>query len=357
MRRLAVIPSDKIEDYLKQGYSPEWLEGYYNPGRFFDEVYLLSNLEQDQADLLGMKVIYTKPEDLIKRINGLKIDIVRAYGGNWACRYACEHKVPGVPVVVSVHDSSPPRLYDSIKDADIVLCMSKVVKDLVATKFNHLDRIWILPNRVDLKVMHPYSKDQTEDLDKQFPFRYRILHVGRLSHEKNLDTLIKALALLGDDYGVLAVGHGDSSAYKKLAQDLNVQGRISFIDAVSNQDLARYYSWSSCMCTPSRWEGFGMVFIEALACAALVITSDIAPLNEYIIHGENGLLVKDFESPEALAQMIQKGCTDENLRAKIQGNARRSVSAFEKETIEQQEVGFYKKVLEMQAQGEYVSRH
>ena len=165
-----------------------------------------------------------------------------------------------------------------------------------------------------------------------FPFRNKILHVGRLSRDKNLDTLIKALAFLDDDYCVVAVGQGDLAVYKKIAEEHNVRDRVFFIDAIAHEDLGRYFSWSNCMCTPSRWEGFGMVFIEALACASVVITSDIAPLNEYIIHEENGLLVKDYEDPQALAQMIRKGCTDGSLRAKIQANARESVRILKKKT-------------------------
>ena len=66
--------------------------------------------------------------------------------------------------MVSVHDSSPSKLYDPIKYADIVLCMSKAVKDLVETKFERKDRIWTLLNRVDFKTMYPYPKDQIKDL-------------------------------------------------------------------------------------------------------------------------------------------------------------------------------------------------
>jgi len=351
MKRLAVVPSDRMEDYLNQGYSAPYLKDYYNPGGFFDEVYLLSNLEKDHPGLLGMKVMRTTPVDLPKRLKDLNINIVRAYGGNWACTYACEHKAMGVPVVVSVHDTSPLKLYDSIKHADYVLCMSKAVKDLVLSKFDRKDRVWILPNRVDFKVMGPKAQDNFKDLDEKYPFVYKILHVGRLSEEKNLDTLIKALPFLGDDYAVIAIGHGDCAVYKKMALELNVLQHVFFIDAVPNQELARYYSWCTCMCTPSRREGFGMVFIEALACACVVVTSDIAPLNEYIAHGENGLLVKDFEDPESLGKMVQKACLDEDLRTKIHGKARESVRIFEKETIDQQEINFYKKILDMESQG------
>ena len=66
MIRLAVIPSDPIEEYLQGGYSREWLKAYYNPCGYFDEVYLLSNLEKDHPDLLGMKVIHT-PNKLFKK--------------------------------------------------------------------------------------------------------------------------------------------------------------------------------------------------------------------------------------------------------------------------------------------------
>ena len=47
-----------------------------------------------------------------------------------------------------------------------------------------------------------------------------------------------------------------------------------------------------------------MVFIEALACGSVVVTSDILPMREYIVHMQNGLLVKTFENPLALADMI-----------------------------------------------------
>src|SRR6185436_7443513 len=124
MKKLAVIPSDSIDDYLKGGYSKAWLKAYYNPCQFFDEVYLLSPLENNHPELLGMKVIQTQEHELRKRIKDLEINVVRAYGGNWACRMACEHKVSGVPVVVSVHDTNPSILYDSIKKADVVLCVA-----------------------------------------------------------------------------------------------------------------------------------------------------------------------------------------------------------------------------------------
>ena len=107
------------------------------------------------------------------------------------------------------------------------------------------------------------------------------------------------------------------------------------------------------MCTPSRWEGFGIVFIEALACEAIVVTSDIAPMNEYIKNMINGLLVKDYENPQALAEMIKLACTNSKVRESLKRNARKSVEEFEKSRVDNLEVSYYQKVLEMNQNKEF----
>jgi glycosyltransferase involved in cell wall biosynthesis len=353
MKRLAVIPSDSIDDYLQGGYSKDWLKDYYNPCHFFDEVYLLSPLEKSNSDLLGMKVIHTPEKDFKKRIKDLGINVVRAYGGNWACRMACENKVSGVPVVVSVHDTNPHILYDSIKKADVVLCVAKAVEKLVLQKVKDVEKIWSLPNRVDFEFMKPVSQDQIIFFKQQYPFKYKILLVGRLTEQKNLDTLIHALSLLGPDYCVISVGKGDKATYETLAKQHKVQNQCFFIDSIAHEDLAKYYSFCDCMCTPSRWEGFGMVFVEALACAAVVVTSDIAPMNEFIKHKENGLLVKDYEDAQALGEMIRAACTDQSLRNHLKQNARKSVEGFERSRIDKLEANYYQTILNMKEAGKF----
>jgi glycosyltransferase involved in cell wall biosynthesis len=351
-KRLAVIPSDPIEAYKNKGIE-SWLVDYYNPLHFFDNVYLLSPLEKEEKNEFGMAVIPTKPDRLKNRIKELAIDLVRAYGGYWACDMACNNKVKGIPVVVSVHDTNDKLLHNSIQKADVVLCVSEAVERLVLTRFKNLDRVWILPNRVNLDVMRPHSDDEFDHLNNRYPFKYRILHVGRKSKEKNLDTLIKTLKILGNEYCLIATGIGDTDEYEKLAKMEGVREQCYFIESIPNTELPIYYSWADCMCTPSRWEGFGVVFIEALACEAIVITSDIAPMNEYIEHTRNGLLVKNYENPRALAEMIKVACNNKQLRESLKINARRSAERFEKNVIDRLEVDYYKKILLMRKIGEF----
>ncbi len=301
--------------------------------------------------LVGVTPLPTEPSRLRQRLRELQIDVVRAYGGSEACAMACRDKVSGIPVVVSVHDTLPSLLYPAIAHADVVLCVSAAVQRLVSDKVHRHDRVWLLPNRVDFSVMRPFASSETADLDDRYPYRYRILHVGRKARQKNLDNVIKALAVLGSDYCLLAVGKGSVDEYAQLAAREGVLDRCFFIDAIETEELSRYFSWSSCMCTPSRWEGFGMVFIEALAAGAIVVTSDIPELAELIAHRENGLLVKDFENPSAIADAIRTACTDGDVRRTLHRRARTSVERFEQGRIDALEAGYYQRVLELRARG------
>jgi glycosyltransferase involved in cell wall biosynthesis len=347
MKRLAVIPSDPLEAYNHK--SEEYLKDYFNPLQVFKEVFLFSPLEKREYCKAGMKIVPTKIDKFKRRLIDFKIDIVRAYGGYWACDMAVKNKLKNIPVVVSIHDTNPKLLHHSIKKADAVFCTSEVVKKLVLTKFKKSERVWILPNRVDFSIMYPCPEEKFLDLKNNYPFEYRILHVGRKSKQKNLDTLIRALRILGDKYCLLAIGKGDINVYLKLAREQGVEEQCYFIESIPNMELPPYYSMADCMCVPSRWEGFGIVFIEALACGAMVVTSEIAPMNEYICHGENGLLVKDYENPQSLAEMIKLACSDVNLIRKVKENARRSVYGFEKGKIDKLEANYYEKIQDLKS--------
>ncbi|MDD2273743.1 MAG: glycosyltransferase [Desulfuromonadaceae bacterium] len=345
-RRLAVVPSDPLAAYDAKGNS-YFREDYYNPNNFFSETFCLSPLEDKEHFKYGMHVIPTTAEQLPGRIRDLGIDVVRAYGGYWACDYACENKVEGVPVVVSVHDTNPKILHESIHKADYVFAVSQAVKNLLIEKGVSQSKISILPNRVDLNIFRYMSDTQKKlEFSRLFPGKYRVLHVGRKTEQKNLDTVIRSLPYLGSDYSAIFIGIGDKFKYEQLAKDLNVIDRCYFIDSVPNINMASYYSFCDCMCTPSRWEGFGIVFLEALACQAIVVTSDIAPMNELIIDGYNGLLVKDYESPNEMAKTIKVACTDTYVRSHLFANARNVTAKFDKQAIDQLESNLYEHIIE-----------
>ena len=351
MRTLAIIPNDPIDLYLSSGYGAAWLKSYFNPNGFFDKVYSLAPYEQVDGALVGLTVVPTEPAQLDRRLRALNVDVVRAYGGSHACTIATYGKVSGIPVVVSVHDTSPSLLDAAIVNADVVLCVSDAVKRLVASKVHHHDRLWILPNRVDFSVMRPSHTADTSDLDTQYPYRYRILHVGRKTRQKNLDTLIRALAILGPDYCVIAAGKGPVDEYAQLAVTEGVRDRLFFVEAIPNATLPKYFAWAHCLCNPSRWEGMSIVLIEALAAGAIVVASDIPEISESITDHYNGLLIKDFENPTAVAAAVRTACTDSALRSDLSANAQVSAERFDRHAIDALEAGYYQTVLDMSAKG------
>jgi glycosyltransferase involved in cell wall biosynthesis len=353
MRRLAIIPNDPIDLYLTAGYSATWLKKYFNPNKVFDEVYSLSPYEQVDGEIVGVIPRRTPAQHLHRAIRELDIQVVRAYGGFHPCEIACENQVNGVPVVVSVHDMLPELLHPSIARADVVICVSDVVRKLVLTRFQRLDRVWMLPNRVDFTVMRPRSPHETEDLTATYPFKYPVLHVGRRNEAKNLDNLIRALRILGPDYCVIATGRGPLEPYKRIASEEGVLERCFFLDSIANEELPRYFSWARCMCNPSRHEAMSIALIEALASGAVLVTSDIPAISETVHDGENGLLVKEVEDPGSIAAAVCRACTDEGVRQTLKANARRSVEQFEQSRIDALEAGYYEKVLELRAAGAF----
>jgi glycosyltransferase involved in cell wall biosynthesis len=265
------VTPDSLKNYIGMGYGG-WLEEYYNPQHFFDEVYFFSSGEDREWRELGMQIVPVQKHRIWESIRTFGIDIVRAYGGGLACEMVCSNKVNGVPVVVSVHDRRPEYLSDMIKKTDIAFGVSDEVVKLIATKYQQRDRIWLLPNRVNLSVMKPQGVDSYSDLNRRYPFKFRVLHVGRKDLVKNIDTLIRALKILGPEYCLLAIGKGDLSPYTELANAEGVEEQFFSIEAVKNEELPRYYSWASCLCHPSRSEAMSIALIEALACGTVIVT-------------------------------------------------------------------------------------
>jgi glycosyltransferase involved in cell wall biosynthesis len=254
----------------------------------------------------------------------------------------CRNKVPGVPVIVSVHDSAEHLLHDSIRDADHVLALSGAVRELLVRRGVDPAKIHDLPNRVDPEIFRPIDEQLVRgELDGKFPGKYHILHVGRKSPEKNLETVVRSLPLLGREYAALFIGQGDPSPYHQLATSLGVGPQCVFIPAIQNDQLPFLYAYSNVMCTPSLREGFGLVFVEALACGAAVVTSNIAPMSEYIRHGVNGLLVDRYQDPAALAESIRAVCTDGALAQRLRHAAPASVTRFHKTVVDRLEVSMY----------------
>ncbi len=345
MTRLVVIPSDLISDYEAKGTST-WLKDYYNPAGFFDEVYVLSPKEKVARKVYGLIIIPITSDKHYKReLKKIKPFCVRAYGGYWATDYANYNRVGKIPVISSVHDTNNRLMHNSLKFSDYIFTMSQVVSNVLLEQgFADSNFLSVLGNRVDTELFKPVYFDKRDFLEThKLPLKKRIiLHVGRKTYEKNIENVIKCMSYLDDDFILVLIGPGDFDKYIKLVKSLNLEKKVFNIGKIENNRLPEIYSISDVMCVPSRWEGFGLVFVEAASCLTKIVTSNIAPMKEYLINdGVMNVLVDDYENPnslkEAIIKLISKDDKNDNTRRQI-------IENFDINIVSQKELDFYKKI-------------
>lgn len=137
----------------------------------------------------------------------------------------------------------------------------------------------------------------------------RILFVGRISHEKGLDLLVKALAKTNAPCRLRVVGNdvgGEQAKVEALVRELGLTERVEFLGYREGEALLEEYRKCVFLAVPSRSDCFGLVMVEA-ACAGVPIAASIYADGAYdiITPGENGLLA-DPEDTDAFAEMLDK---------------------------------------------------
>lgn len=138
-------------------------------------------------------------------------------------------------------------------------------------------RITVIPNGIDLKrISRIESEGEREFLELERK-RYDIIFAGRLIKEKNVDLLIKAVALLKVDFPDIRcciVGDGpEMASLIKLATEIGIYDRnVEFAGFQEYETLLGKIKASKVLVLPSSREGFGMVVIEAFACGVPVVT-------------------------------------------------------------------------------------
>jgi colanic acid/amylovoran biosynthesis glycosyltransferase len=161
-----------------------------------------------------------------------------------------------------------------------------------------------------------------------------LIAVCRFVEKKGLDVLVRACALLtkrGVPFQCLLIGDGpEMSRLQSLVAELDLQGEVQFIGAVSTDRVRSYLVPSNVIVVPSVYardgerDGTPSVLIEAMACGVPVVASAISGIPELIDDGESGLLVPE-RNEEALASAIQNLLADPDLRARLGRNGRLKV--------------------------------
>jgi glycosyltransferase involved in cell wall biosynthesis len=127
----------------------------------------------------------------------------------------------------------------------------------------------------------------------------RVLFVGRLDRQKGVDILYEALRQLGDRVAAVVVGAAVVAAEKAAEPPANVH----ITGWLARDKIAALYQAAQVLVVPSRWEGFGLVALEAMRAGRAVVASRVGGLPEVVADGYSGVLFEP-EDAAALAQAL-----------------------------------------------------
>lgn len=166
----------------------------------------------------------------------------------------------------------------------------------------------------------------------------RVIAVGRYAYQKGFDLLLQTWAKvekLCPDWELVVFGDGDRSSYKQLQQDLVIDENRCHLNG-KTKDIEREYVNSSLFVFSSRFEGFGMVLVEAMACGLPVVSFDCpCGPKDIIKDGEDGLLV-ETGNVSALAEGLISLINNSERRMAMSIAAQHNSQRFNIDNIAQQ---------------------
>jgi glycosyltransferase involved in cell wall biosynthesis len=250
----------------------------------------------------------------------------------------------GVPYVVSVHGLDvfsneqiggrvgewcsriSRRVYSGSRR---VICVSELVREKVLSELGSRVRTSVVYNGVDTRVFSPGSTSTSETLT--------VLCVGNLLPIKGHDVLIRAVASIASEFPKLSlevVGHGpELSRLQELIRNLGIDGRVRFQGRRPRQYVADAMRHCTVFALPSRYEGLGCVYLEAMSCGKPVVGCRGQGVAEVIRQGSNGYLVGAGNDKE-LALVLEILLRDEQRRQNMGRAARDTI--VERFTLAQQ---------------------
>jgi glycogen synthase len=222
----------------------------------------------------------------------------------------------GIPLVVTVHSLEPLRPwkreqlgggYDvsswvertALEMADAVIAVSEGTRADVLSHFAVApERVHVIGNGIDTDEYRPVATTAALErygVDRSRPY---LLFVGRITRQKGIVHLVRALRYLDPEIGVvLCAGAPDTP---EIAAEMEAgvaeaqrsrDGVVWIPEMLDKPSVIELYSHATVFCCPSVYEPFGIINLEAMACETAVVASAVGGIPEVVVDGETGVLV------------------------------------------------------------------
>lgn len=234
----------------------------------------------------------------------------------------------------------PNELYVLSKVPNIIVC-SPQMKGMVGERTS--SKIYVIPNGVDFDEI---QKIGTEDRLKH----PAILVMGTWGRVKGIDVLLNAIPIIRKEIPSLHVyiagkSGSEEGNLKKLVKELNIEENVSFLGFISGAEKYAYFKSADIYVHPSRYEPFGVVLLEAMACGKPIVASRVGGIPFVVEDGETGLLFKS-ENVEELAEKVILLLRNKELRMKMGEAGRERAKLFTWDRSAEMTVEVYKEVIE-----------
>jgi glycosyltransferase involved in cell wall biosynthesis len=193
-------------------------------------------------------------------------------------------------------------------------------------------KVVIVPELIDLRAWG-FGWDEPAAGAAEPP---AVLTVAHMYPRKNLELLLHAYARLaeaGVPFQGWVVGEGPCRrAWERLRNRLSLANHVQFLGTIPRQELLDRYRRAAVFCLPSRQEGFGIVFLEAMACGKPIVAAHAAAVPETVTDGKVGILV-DPNDPDDLARALARLLGDAGLRQGMGAAGRRRVEQYRADRV------------------------
>ena len=211
-----------------------------------------------------------------------------------------------------------------LRRADVALAPSRdTAEKLAAVQGVAPEKIRVLAWPLSSSFLEMANHPATLPLPPSFPSGRVILTVGRWAASeryKGVDDLIRAAAQLRPSFPglqMVAVGDGDDlPRLRQVAAEAGATELVHFLRDLSREQLAACYAQADIFALPSSGEGFGLVFLEAMAFGKPVVGASCGGTTDVVEDGVNGLLVPTH-NPDALAGALGRLLASDSLREQL----------------------------------------
>ena len=228
-----------------------------------------------------------------------------------------------------------------------------VLTDKSKASWPELSNVTVIPDPITiLREKGTVNSEKFAAAGKREVGVNRVVTIGRYAYQKGYDLLLQAWAELsriresenGEEWTLDIYGQGDQTDYRQLMAELGIDSNRCHLNGPV-ENVVKAYQESSIFVLSSRFEGFGMVLIEAMACGLPVVSFDCpAGPDEIITDGVDGLLVPSGDV-HTLAEKLMLLMSDENLRRRLGQQARQTAQRYDMTVLVNQWTALFEKVI------------